>query len=284
MLPTAVILNHLLPVGAVDLGRLVLNVWEPSQDFYQPKLLERNILVQRIERFTDVLSQIKDSRLHGSLTAAFSTVFSTRKHSSTSISSSTCITRQLQNSNDYFLELCQLAKARAWMESAVRRNLSVFLVVGVKTLTDADIKQKEERLRERSVDVEVPVMTVASAAMAGAGMVLPLGDSLDPSLGKSRTRTFDTKSEYTAPGEHIYAVQYRKVRFRRFTSCKVDHSSLESGNRWKVYVGSRGSETGGDNDGIEASLSDPGKEQLTEGMGNSCEVSEVDGEGMVYLW
>jgi hypothetical protein len=239
-------------------------------------------LDQRLEEFSEVLRHVEGSRLHSFLTAAFNATFETQKESAVRTESSTCITRQVQNSDDYFHKLCQLAPARHWLERSLHQNKTVFLVVGIKTLTDATVRQIESRLRKTSVDFKVPV----AAAVAAAGIPLPgLGDLADPGGGRSKTQNVDAEGGFFAPGEQVYAVQYRKVEFGIFSRRHVDNSWLESGNRWKVYVGSRGSETEGENDCIEASLSDIQQSQLAgvEGDGK-CESLEVDGEELLYFW
>lgn len=114
--------------------------------------------------------------------------------------------------------------------------------------------------------------------------MLPLGDSVDPGMSKSRTQSLETKTGFHAPGGQVYAVQYRKVHFSMFTRRKVDRSWLQSGNRWKVYVGSRVSMEEVDDDGIEANLSDVDGQQIAEVDGDNCGVFEVNGESMLYYW
>ena len=57
-----------------------------------------------------------------------------------------------------------------------------------------------------------------------------------------------------AADEQIYAVQYRKVRFRWFSSRNLDRAALEKG-RWKVHGSLRGQEVG-TNDVLEAAISE----------------------------
>ncbi|RYP07230.1 hypothetical protein DL765_009220 [Monosporascus sp. GIB2] len=279
---TSVVLDHILPPDAVDLGRMVLSVKDPLQAFYQPKSLPRDISHQRLEKFSEVLRLVDGSELHGFLTCAFKTAFTKQQESTAHVESATCITRQLRNSDSYFRELCRLAAARNWLERALRGNRSVYLVVGIKTLTDATVVQTGGRLRETSVNVQVPI----EAAMAAAGVPLPgLGDVANPGGGSTRTRRVDVEGRFFAPGEHIYAVQYRKVKLSRFSSRNVDKSWLKEGNRWKAYVGLRGAGADGEDDGVEANLSDIQEGLLTEvDMNGKSECLEVEGEELLYFW
>jgi hypothetical protein len=56
-----------------------------------------------------------------------------------------------------------------------------------------------------------------------------------------------------AVGEQVCTVQYRKVRFKWFSSSDLDKTSLEKNSRWKVYWNVRGQENG-TNDVVEADL------------------------------
>jgi len=114
----------------------------------------------------------------------------------------------------------------------------VYLVVGIKTLTDAYIKQGKSRALEAEASVEIPT-TLAAAA---GGVVLPLGDFLDVGAGVSRQKQDNEKISFVAPGEQIFGVQYRKLEFARFSGRDIDKASLELGNSWKIYVEARGGE------------------------------------------
>lgn len=50
---------------------------------------------------------------------------------------------------------------------------------------------------------------------------------------------------FSSPGEQIYAIQYRKIKFSWFSSPKIEKSFLEPDNRWKVFweAGTRGDES-----------------------------------------
>jgi hypothetical protein len=49
-------------------------------------------------------------------------------------------------------------------------------------------------------------------------------------------------------------VQYRRIRFKWYSSRDLDRASLEK-NRWRMYWGLRGQEVG-TNDVVEATMSD----------------------------
>lgn len=235
------ILSQLLPLNTVGLGHLTLYPQDPAQDSYRPEagsFSDDDVITQRLENFSHILDRTTGSRLHAYLSSAIHSTFSKNNVSGIDISSALYVTRQLRNSEDVFQKICTLPTARRWLERALRRRQKVYLVVGIKTLTDARIQQGKSRALEAEASVEIPT---ALAAAAG-GVVLPLGDLLDVGAGLSRQKQDDEKISFVAPGEQIFAVQYRKIEFARFSGRDIDKASLELGNSWKVYVEARGSE------------------------------------------
>jgi hypothetical protein len=233
------VLNQFLALDTVRLGDLTLYLQDPAQDSYRPEpnlFTDGDIVTQRFINFSHVLDQTTGSRLHAFLSSAINSAYSQKKVFGTDISSALCVTCQLRNSEDVFQHVCTLPSARRWLERALRRRKPVYLVVGIKTLTDAHVRQGKSRATEAESVLQVPT-TLAAAA---GGVVLPLGDFLDIGAGFSRQKQDDEKLGCVAPGEQIFAVQYRKIELARFSGRDIDKASLELGNSWKIYMGARG--------------------------------------------
>jgi len=253
MTTTTTSLGRLLSPEAVRLGRLVLDISEPAQDFYEAKFLPPPELKQEFLKFSEVLSQSQGSKLYGDLTSILTAKTTSQQTSASLVESLKCVTRQLVNSGDYFRSLCRVPRARQFMERAIRQKLPVFLVTGIEAVADSTVVQTGGRQSEAAVDVKLPI----AEAAATAGVSIPvLGDLMDPAAGMSQNQQVDAGNKLYAPGERIYRVQYRKVEFSFFTRSKVDNSWLENGNRWKAYVGMRGTDGDAEDDGIEATLSE----------------------------
>lgn len=266
---TTLISDNLLSLEAVELGRLVLNVKHPEQDFYQSAtfpISQDDIIIQRLEKFQDILLRTTGSRFHALLSGAFSTTSRTRKDSKIDIYSALCSTYQLKNSGDFFHKICKLESAQDWLERAIRRRKSVYLVVGIKTLTDAHISKKVERLVE----------TGGAVQLSGAVSVAPTMGSI--SIKASQSKELDKGTNSFAPGEQIYAVQYRKIEFSWFSSRGVGDAFPEDRNRWEVYLGVRGGEV--ENDIVEAELHDYLQKDDLEGP---CESFHFGDDELLYL-
>ncbi|KAI0896523.1 hypothetical protein F4806DRAFT_464828 [Annulohypoxylon nitens] len=239
MLTTSFILDYLLPADAVSLGRLVVDVRFPDQDFFETRKESavEGTLTQRVEDFSYSSSQVATSRLHAILSNIISGGHGSENSSKISISSSLCITRQLQNSSLFFEQLCADSKARYWLEHALRQGEGVFLVTGIKTVVDAQIGIAQSKGKSSEAKFQIPTSCIATAA----GIPLP-GGALDAGTDAHRSLDISEEGSFSAPGEQIFAVQYRKLRVSWFSTANVDKASLKRGNQWKVYLGARGGE------------------------------------------
>ena len=99
---------------------------------------------------------------------------------------------------------------------------------------------------------------------------------IDARVGGVHESSTSRSTQYVAPGEQVYAVQYRKVQFQWFSSRTVDNAELEKGCRWKVYTNYRSVSEDTENDVVEATLG----EGLCEGdRGHELEELDVKVDG-----
>jgi hypothetical protein len=92
--------------------------------------------------------------------------------------------------------------------------------------------------------IRVPASIIITAATQGAVFLPDIFDGvLDSEVEVSGTKTTTLKEGAFIPGEHVYAIQYRRVRFSWLQSPLASNMGLETESSpatWKVYVGSRG--------------------------------------------
>ncbi|KAM6485748.1 hypothetical protein HDV62DRAFT_259572 [Trichoderma sp. SZMC 28011] len=239
---SAVLLNALLPINAVKLGRLVLDIRFPDQDFFEPEdaLITENTITQKLENIHYSNKREKATGVNSTLSNILFGNHDFGNGSDIDLSSSICMTHQLQNSGQFFEWLCTLKKARSWLERAIRRRNNVYLITGIKTIANASIDLAQRERKGSAGNVRAPTGLAANIAS------MPLPDkALDLSFGWKRSVESSEKASFTAPGEQVFAVQYRKVRISWFSSRDVDKTYLESGNRWELYLGGRGEDDEG---------------------------------------
>jgi hypothetical protein len=238
---TNIVLNHLLPSHAVELGRLVSNMQSPEQDFFQSTeitLSPSDISVQQLRDFEQLIEESKSFDFSNNLSTIFSAGRGTHRTSKVSIASAVFTTRQLQNSSSHLEKLCASRPARFWLERAIRRSQNVYLVTSIQTVVDARVQDEASRGTSFQVKAEAPL----TLAAAGAGFPLPVDGMLDVGGQAGHAKTHANGVTFTAPDEQVFAVQYRKLRINRFSSRKVDGARLEQGNRWKMYIGGKGND------------------------------------------
>lgn len=264
------IANGLLAQNAAGLGRFVLNIEYPEQDFYSPssaKITEENASSVELETFRETLTRTEGSKFHTFLTKLFSTIYSTREESTTEIESAVCKTYQLLNSGEFFRNECGVDAARKWLERAIKRRRDVYLTVGIKTLTNTHISVGQRRSTGLGGDVELPITQPAPTGI------------MDSGVGGIRSKQTGQATNFMAPGEHVYAVQYRKIEFSWFSSRSIEKASLEHGNRWKIYLGGRGDEED-EEDVVDAEVQDYPERDDLEG---DCEVFGFGDEEILYI-
>ncbi|KAI7781028.1 hypothetical protein LA080_015262 [Diaporthe eres] len=272
-----VILNTLLPIGTVQLGRLVVDMRFPDQDFFQSAELsisDDDVSTQRLEEFSYASEQTKTSDIRVLLSVIISGSRGSESSSGIDISTPIFVTRQLKNSGQFFEKLCSLRTTRAWLERMLRRRKSVYVVTGMQTVANAQIG----RTRKTGTTYEGNVQIPGSLATFAAGIPLPVPEgALDVGAGGARAAEDSQRTSFVAPGEHLFAVQYRKMRISWLSSRDVDKTYLESGNRWKMYIGGRGEEDQTEHI-VDVELGDYAQK---EDLARICDVVNVSGQEYV---
>ena len=283
---TSLIPNRLLARDAVDLGRLVLDLNSPEQDYFDPKfpIDPEAIIVRQQLNFSEILQHTCGSKLHGFLTTILTMSFSKQDEKHLSIYSLRNTTYQLKNSSNVFERICEIDLAKKWIEKAIGRGWSVYMVVGIQTLLDAELSERDVKANERAIDATLPISSVVGAS---AGIPMPLTNFLGAGGGASWSENGGTLANFIADGEQVYAVQYRKINFLWYSSKKLDNATLEKGNRWKVYW----LRSGGDEDEVDDEDDEDVVEAEVKGslstsdltLGASYERFEIDDEGVILF-
>lgn len=114
------------------------------------------------------------------------------------------------------------------------KRFPIFLVTGFLTVTEAEIA----RIRQQSTGVQVAAEVSASnVASAGAvTVILDVPDSVG--VGLKVNNDANLRYSFVAPGERIIGVQYRKLKFKRFSAVDLEKVVLKR-NSWVMFLGDR---------------------------------------------
>jgi hypothetical protein len=300
---STLLLSQPLALSAIALGRFVLNPLYPDDEFHQPvspKIPDETTLVKsgdpvssaepdadadadvvthRFENLQNTLDRSRGTRLELSLLELLSFSWhGAERNTKTTVKAPLCLIRQLKNPQAFFRAACQNESVRVWLEAQAQRpRAHLFLVCGFKTLTDARVEQSIQQKSGVEASFSVPAAAIAMAA--GVPIPIPLNSGLDVGASLKMEAESDEDLKYTAPGERVYAVQYRKINFSWFSTRKVDKAYLERGNRWKSYIRDRAGESGEEEDVIDAELADP---PSMDEFAGTFERFDLDGEEILY--
>jgi hypothetical protein len=241
-----------LPLNSVRLGRFVINIDDPQQDYLDPVCDQvAEVIIKHHLEYNELQQTATDNNFTSVLTRLVSASRSKRSKLLTEVTTDQATTYQLGNSGLWFKNAVKLQPTRKWIEQAIDQGDDVYVVVGYHTLLDARIVESATMVSGFRAQLEVPV----TASLGATGVVIPMGNIADPEISGHQQRCQGAQKQFVATGEQIFAVQYRKVRFNWLSSRDLDRAILEKENRWKVYWDIRGQE-GGTSDVLEADLQD----------------------------
>lgn len=253
---SVIIPDLLLPQDSVKLGRFITNIDHPHQGYHDPSWTEApEPIITLREGFIGLNSKENDIGFTTALTSLLSVGFARRAKVEVEITVDHVRTYVLNNSDEWFVKATDFLATKTWIERQVDRDNDMFMIVGFHTVTNARIAQQIVSGTNTHGKTHVPT----SLSLAALG---PLGSVFKPSMQASNYRTNNVRTNFTAPGEQICALQYRKVQHRWLSSKTFDALRLSKSPRWTSVE--RGRDEEDDDDTIEVE-SVPMPEEALEG-------------------
>lgn len=255
MTTPALLQKSLLPFESVKLGRFVLNALNPLQAYHDPSETPPESAPNRWENFEKVMSLSKNSSLRSRLTALLSLSYENKDANTMTLKAVQATTYRLPNSNEWFKKACAQLETRQWLESMIEESEDMYLVIGLHTLTNVQVTQKTVSKGKTGGGAEI------SGLPAGVALA-PVGGILNARVHTVREVDSRFECKFDTTGEQIYAIQYRKLKFKWHSSRELDNASLERNNRWKILWspdmrGSTGEDLDdGEDDVLEVDLTD----------------------------
>lgn len=235
-----------LPVDAVQLGTFVQNVQDPIQEFFdlastEPQLVP-DVVKSPVINYASYINNAGSASLKAILTEYLTASVSGAAEQSTHLAAVRAMHYQVRNSDSWFEKVCSTNSAREWLEKKFGGGKKIYLLVGFKTMFDSRLVSQDSQSKNAQTTAKMP-----GDAMTG----LPMG--LDAGVSGAMKRSAKAFLTFNAPGERIWALQYRRIDFNFFSSRKVDNAFLEGGPRWHI-ISERGADD--DEDIIEAVVED----------------------------
>ncbi len=230
-MPRSILLSQFsLPLSAVGLGRFVTSLDDPRQNYHNPICNASPEVMEKVQtQYDSIHHPFNHQNVASQLTTFFSSLFSKRLKASIQITADQAKTYYLNNTGQWFRYAVQSRETCEWIERTIDEGEDIYVVVAYHTLLNARIIQ----LGGQSAAGGNLVIS-SSTALTASGVVVPFSNVADPGLGGFRGGIEDEQGQFTAPGEQIYAVQYRKVRCRWFARNKVDEMTLAKKTWWEI--------------------------------------------------
>ena len=218
-----------LPADEVYIGSFVLNPMDPTQDYFNPQEkepdLKPSILRVDVTDFTNTIRNAGSKQVEAVLTDYFSATIDCGKSKTLELSSAKAATYLMKNSSSWFEQVCALARTRRWFEKIIGRGHKIYLLVGLRTVFDGRFKIGHSISTSTGGHAQVPADVLAGLP--------PMG--LDVGGGGKVSKDQIASSEFDAAGERIWALQYRQIKFKWYSSKKMENAALETGTRWLTF-------------------------------------------------
>ena len=250
MMTSVIRRQGLLSLATIRMGRLVLNVDEPLQDYCDPDD-EPEVVANAHQQYNELIRSEESAGFGMALTGIVSTSFNRETRTSLRLSAEQVTKYHLSNSGLWFQEAILTEKVRRWIERAIDDGNDIYVVVGYHTLLNARIDKDTATGHDFSSRAIAPLST----SLATVGFRMPVARLADPCISGTEGNGGFGQKHYTAPGEQICAIQYRRVRFKWHSSRDLSRATLEMKSTWNIKWDVRGHD-GGTNDVLEADLVD----------------------------
>lgn len=249
---STILLPTLLSPSSVRLGRLVLNTRSPHEDFIDPlddddRPSPKDTIVNIRKNFEETRKYSKSSKLRSYFTEFLSISYQSQSSGVSTISAPQVTVHELKNHPTWFQDACSLPGIRTWLEARIDDGKTVYLIVGFQSLRDARLLQSTSSRTSQGATAKIPVADLT-------GVRTPV--AVTPKAQGDHETGHEQNSAYDAPGEQIFAVQYRKIKFQWLSSRTIDNIVLDE-TRWKAFWDSRGTDDDEEEeDVLEVSLAD----------------------------
>ena len=228
-MPSTLLLPLPLPADEVKIGSFLVNPSDPTQDYFHPQDhdpgLKPSILRVDVTDFTNTIRDAGTKEVEAVLTSYFSTTIDWAKSKSLELSSAKAATYLMRNSGYWFEQACALARMRWWFELVSRRGHKIYLLVGLRTIFDGHFRLEHTTCTSTGGQLRVPADVLAGLP--------PMG--LDVGGGGKVSKDQTASSEFSAAGERIWALKYRHIKFKWYSSKKMENAALETSTRWVTF-------------------------------------------------
>lgn len=231
----------------IQLASLVPNILNPHQDaLHPPALVAGSDFSWRNQQDVHIwLANTEESLLATQLTRLISLSYSQGMNKTLRLSSCEGRIYELKQPKSLFRRLCSQDNVKTWLQDGIEDGADSYFIIGFRTFFNAKLSQLSQDESQIFGHAHTP------APIGGKA----LSDMADVGLTGERNKESIGHEGFVVPGERVYAICYRKIRFRWFKVHDAKNAILERTNQWIMCSRNR-AELDTDSDIVEADLGD----------------------------
>jgi hypothetical protein len=166
------------------------------------------------------------------LTKILSARFSKQVQASIQVVSDRGTSYSLDNSEAWLDKALSMSETRTWIERAALRGRTIYLVVGIQTLTNPCVSWAvaSDRQSEAGFDISQALSAVTDGA---------LSVFLQAEVATKGQSTHHDNTEHCvkAPGERVCAIQYRRLKYGWLSHRSPERMYLSKTRQWSCIEG-----------------------------------------------
>ncbi|KAL5001351.1 hypothetical protein BDV10DRAFT_199226 [Aspergillus recurvatus] len=212
----------------IKLGNLIPNIKDPeldSQECPWPLVLNQDYTIKPISDFYSFFQADKDVRLSAFFTKLLRASGHDESTNHSELLSGHGNIHTLKQPKSFFHNLCRDPTTRKWLQEQIEEGMDVHLVVGFVTFIDARASDGASAGHGVQGQGAVPVTEAATGAPGGELDVKFAGKYEVSEVGGRR---------YLAPGEQIFGLRLKALRFRFFFPKSVSRAGLQKDTSWEM--------------------------------------------------
>lgn len=249
MAPTFILANSPYLLSQVTLASFVPDVSQPHQDAKRPcKVSESEYSIQPDEDLQSLVTTKSGSLLEIIATKFAGLLIRREKGNDFRIEAEEGRIYSLDSPADLFSAIIGSEehgdKVKRWLEEWKINGLVPRFVVGYRTFVNGRLALGQSKSRNTGANVGAPISTALGDPMGLA----------DSGFQVANNREKNARINMGAPGERIYAIQYRKIKVSFVKG--VVKATLDRKNKWEPFAGMRGDFTDVEDMHLEAYMSD----------------------------
>lgn len=225
-----------LPLDSVKLGRLVLHLENPQSDYLDLGEVQPNDkIIKSYVQFDGQESNTTNEGFGALLAHLLAASHSKRRGTHIHLTTEKVTTYLMTNSGQWFMEAVRDDNKRRWIERAHEQGDDIYFVAGYHTMFRTRVYEGRGFGHSTTGQAALPV----GETLTAAGVIVPFNSVIDPSVSMTQQQQQAGRQVFTAEGEQIIAVLYRKVQFKWYSRQKL-HDTPLGPNQWKTFWTRRG--------------------------------------------